>query len=89
MKVFGKNMKSRVGLVIAGTTLGLVPASTALAGGGGGGPPSMGAISFPIDLESVATAIAVAGGTILLLVFGISVGFSLAKKLMKRTKETV
>lgn len=89
MKVFGKSLKSRLQLAIPASVLALGSASSAMAGGGGGGPPSMPAIEFPVDIASVASAIAVAGGLILLAVFGVAVGFALAKKLMRRIKGAV
>jgi hypothetical protein len=48
-------------------------------------PPMMTEVVFPVDTESVVTAIGVAGGTILLLVFGLAIGFRLVKKLYERS----
>lgn len=63
-------------------------ASIALAGGGGG-PPTMPAIDLPIDLASVASAIALVGGTMLLLWAGVYIGFKLARKFITRAGQTV
>lgn len=52
-------------------------------------PPSMGAVEFPVDTASVVTAIATAGGTILVLYFGVRIGFSLVKKLFGRTQSSI
>lgn len=60
-------------------------ASSALAGG----PPAMDPVTFPIDPESVGTAIATAGGAILLIVFAVGIGFMLVKKLKKRLTSSV
>jgi hypothetical protein len=54
-----------------------------------GSPPEMPAITFPVSLSSVATAIVAAGATLLLAYFGVRVGFGFAKKLMNRLKSSV
>lgn len=51
--------------------------------------PQMEAIEFPIDLGSVASVVAVAGGTMLLAWAGIKIGFSLAKRLIQRVGAAV
>lgn len=51
--------------------------------------PSMGAISFPIQLTSIATAVALAGGSVLIAYFGVKVGFALVKKLLARLHRSV
>jgi hypothetical protein len=80
---FGSLAKMRT-LAIAAAVLGAA-AAPALADG----PPAMPAIVFPIDVTSVVTAVATAGGVILLAYFGIKIGFALAKKLGSRlTKST-
>jgi len=52
-------------------------------------PPPLPDIVFPINTASIATKIGVAGAAILLLVFGVAIGFSFVKKLMKRVKSAV
>ena len=54
-----------------------------------GSPPTMPAITFPIDTASIVTAIATAGATLLILVFGVRVGFKFVWKLMRRTQSSV
>jgi len=53
------------------------------------GPPSMPAITFPVDTASVVTALVTAGATILILVFGPKIGFGLVWKLMKRIRSSI
>ncbi len=72
--------------VVAALAIG---ASSTVALAGGGGPPTMPAIALPIDLASVAAAVAVVGGTMLLLWAGIYVGFKLANKFIRRAGQTV
>jgi hypothetical protein len=77
-----KSAKSRA--VAASTGL-LVLTAPALAGT----PPTMPAIELPIDLASVASAVAVVGGTMLLAWAGIFIGFKLARKFIGRAGKTV
>lgn len=63
--------------------------STLALAGGGSGPPTMPAIDLPIDLSSVASAIALVGGTMLLLWAGVYIGFKLARKFITRAGQTV
>lgn len=84
MKRFSSSLRSRSGKVAAFTAALVVMATSALAG-----PPTMPAIELPVDAESVAAAIALVGGTILLLVFGVAIGFALAKKLKSRIMRSV
>lgn len=51
--------------------------------------PAMDPVTFPVDTASIASEIATAGGTILLLSFGVILGFALVRKLMKRVKAAV
>lgn len=51
--------------------------------------PEMDPIVIPVDTASVVEVILLAGGGILLLVFGLWIGFSLAKKLMRRATSAV
>lgn len=51
--------------------------------------PVMPAIDFPIDLASVATVVATAGGTMLLIWAGVHIGFKLARKLLGRVTKSV
>lgn len=51
--------------------------------------PTMGPVAFPIDLASIITEVGTAGGAMLVLVFGLSVGFYLARKLFKRALKAV
>lgn len=51
--------------------------------------PTMGPIEFPIDIASVGTALAAAGAAILLIVFGLWVGFKLVKRLVRRATNAV
>lgn len=51
--------------------------------------PTMDAIDFPIDIASVGTALAAAGAAILLIVFGLWVGFKLVKRLVRRATNAV
>lgn len=71
-KVVSVNRKS----LVVGVGSSLVLASAALAG-----TPTMPTVTFPVTPASIATAIAAAGATILLLVFSTGIGFSLVKKL--------
>lgn len=52
-------------------------------------PPDLPAITFPISPSSIVTSIVTAGATILVLVFGVVVGFTLIRKLMRRLKGSV
>lgn len=52
-------------------------------------PPEMDAVVFPVDTDSVVTSIATAGGTILLLVFSVAIGFYLIKKLYNRVRHAI
>ncbi len=52
-------------------------------------PPVLPEIDFPISITSIASEIATAGATILLLVFGVWVGFKFVKKLMRRVASSV
>lgn len=63
----------------------LVPVAAALADD----TPTMGPISFPIQLTSIATSVAVAGGLVLIAYFGVKVGFALVKKLLTRLHRSV
>jgi hypothetical protein len=51
--------------------------------------PSMEAIEFPIDPASIGLAVAGAGATILLIVFGYKVGFGLVKRVLSRVHKAV
>lgn len=51
--------------------------------------PTMPAVTFPVDTASVIGAIAVAGGTILLLVWGTKISFRLANKLFSRGTKSI
>lgn len=76
--------RARVRLALA-----VLPFSTAVALAGPAPAPTMPAIDLPIDLASVATAIAAVGGVMLLTWAGIYVGFRLARKFIKRAGSTV
>ncbi len=52
-------------------------------------PPSMAAVTFPVSLASITTAVATAGGLLLLGYFGLKIGFSVAKKLLSRVKSAI
>jgi hypothetical protein len=64
-------------------------AATTLASAGGGGGLTMDAITFPIEPESLGTAIAVAGGTMLVILFGVGIGFALVKALRGKLTKAV
>lgn len=53
------------------------------------GPAQMPAIEMPVDTGSVVQVVAVAGGAILIAVFGVSIGFTLSRKLFGRVKDAV
>jgi hypothetical protein len=63
--------------------------ATTLASAGAGGGVTMDAITFPIDPESLGSVIAVAGGTMLVILFGIAIGFALVKRLKSRLTKAV
>lgn len=47
-------------------------------------PPDMDPIEFPVSISSVATAVAVAFGTIIIAWAGLKIGFGLTKKAVSR-----
>jgi hypothetical protein len=49
----------------------------------------MAAVTFPVSLASITTAVATAGGLLLLGYFGLKIGFSVAKKLLSRVKSAI
>lgn len=57
--------------------------------GGGGGGGSAFTIDLPIDLASVATAIGLVGGSMLLLFAGLFIGFRLVKRFVRRLAVSV
>jgi hypothetical protein len=63
--------------------------ATTLAAAGGAGGVTMDAITFPIEPESLGSVIAVAGGTMLVILFGIAIGFALVKRLKSRLTKAV
>ena len=73
-------MKGKAKL-IALSAIGLVAAITPVASAS---VPTMDAITFPVDVVSVGTAIAAAGVTVLLIWFGYKIAFGLVKKLLNR-----
>jgi hypothetical protein len=52
-------------------------------------PPDLTAVEFPISTSSIGTVIATAGATMLIVVFGIMIGFRLVKKLTARATASV
>lgn len=78
-------LKCKAWVFVCAVLATLLAAPVAMAGG----PPTMPAVTFPVDTASIATAIGVAGGTILLAVFGVVIGFSLVKKLFFRVKAAI
>lgn len=72
--------------VVAVATL---AAGVSVASAGGSTPPTMPAIELPVDVSSVASAIAFVGGTMLLAWGGIYIGFKLARKFITRAGGTV
>jgi hypothetical protein len=77
-------LQSKVGRVLMFVLAFVFAAAPAMAD-----PPVMGAVTFPVDTASVVTVIGVAGGTILLLVFGLAIGFKLIKKLFSRSAAAI
>jgi hypothetical protein len=51
--------------------------------------PTMDAVAFPIDTASIVTAVVGAGAAILVLYFGVRVGFRMVKSLLSRTMKSV
>ena len=74
-------LNSGVGFALAGTAAVLGAGNSVFAQA-----PAMTDITLPVDEASVITELTEIGATILLLVFGISVAFSLAWKLFRRSK---
>lgn len=54
-----------------------------------GGPSNMPPVDFPISITSIATAVAVAGGTILIAYLGIKIGFALVRLMADRSLKGV
>ena len=52
-------------------------------------PLVMDPVSFPVDVESLASTIAAAGGIMLVALFGVAIGFALIKKLKRRLTAAV
>lgn len=53
------------------------------------GPPTMSAITLPVDGASVVTAVIAIGVTVLLLSAGAVIGFGLVRKLLRRITKAV
>lgn len=64
-------------------------AGASVASAGGSSPPTMPDIDLPVDISSVASKIALVGGTMLLAWGGIHIGFRLARKFITRAGGTV
>ena len=52
-------------------------------------PPTMSAVAFPIDTAAIVSAVVTAGAAILILIFGVKVGFKMVWKLLNRTTKAV
>lgn len=75
------NAKAAAALVVA-TLAGAAMASPPPA-------PEMDPIVLPVDAESVTAQIGLIGGTVMLLVFALVIGFAIAWKLFRRAKQAV
>jgi hypothetical protein len=77
--------KNTAAAVILGTTVVVGGVAESLYAG----PPSMPAVEFPIDPASIGDSIKTGGGTILMIVFTVGIGFALAWTLYRRLKRAV
>lgn len=69
--------------------VGLVGCAATVLAQGGGGPPTMPTIELPVDEASVITTVTAAAIGLLLLIFGMTIGFLFVKKLFRRVGKVV
>lgn len=88
-----KDKARRAGEYVKDKATGIAAVTAAAVGSvasaGGSSPPSMPDIELPVDIGSVASKIALVGGTMLLAWGGIYIGFRLARKFITRAGGTV